>query len=108
MKNGTMFANLKDSFNKEWANNEDNKRIVLITESGTWFYEVFSVYDIEVEDYYITTSFSSSQFEKFIKTMKSRSAYDFGTEVSGNDNILTLSTCSTENRRVVMQAKRVK
>ena len=41
----------------------------------------------------------------FIKTIKSRSIYDFNIEVSNTDKILTLSTCTKGGKnRVVLHA----
>ena len=71
-------------------------------------YEVFSVYQIEAEDYYIQTSFTQESFSDFIKTLKKRSITDFGVEVGENDSILTLSTCANNNQyRVVLHAKKI-
>lgn len=104
-KDGSMFSSLKNILNKEWYENEENKYVILITNEGTTVYKVFSVYQIEAEDYYITTSFSSKQYSKFLNTMKKRSIYDFGVDVENADTILTLSTCSNNNNyRVVLHA----
>ena len=42
---------------EEWYNNEENYKIILITENETAIYQVFSVYKVEDEDYYIQTYF---------------------------------------------------
>ena len=36
--------------------------------------------------------------------LKDRSIFDFGIELSGNDKIITLSTCADENNRYVVHA----
>ena len=88
MKNGTMFGTLKKTFKKEWYKNTDNHIITLVTEQGTLKYQVFSVYSIPVEDYYINTKFSSdNDFYKFIKTLKSRSIHNFKVDVNKTDKI---------------------
>lgn len=106
-KDGTMFGSLKNILNKEWYMNEENYQIVLTTNMDTYLYEVFSVYTIVAEDYYINTEFNSDDsFYDFVKTLKSRSIYNFPMEVSKNDKILTLSSCiSNGNKRVVLHAK---
>ena len=53
MKNGSMFASLKDVIKEEWYNNENNKYIALITENENCKYQVFSVYQTETEEYYL-------------------------------------------------------
>lgn len=108
-KDGSMFATLKNVLSPEWYNNEENRNIIFNTESENSIYEVFSVYQIENEEYYIQTEFKTKdKFEKFIKTIKKRSIKDFGVEVTSEDNILTLSTCANNNKyRVVLHAKKV-
>ena len=44
----------------------------------------------------------------FINKIKGRSIYDFGVEVGVDDNILTLSTCHGESKKLVVQAKLIK
>ena len=109
MRDDSMFGSLKWVINEDWYNNEDNKYITLITENETQVYEVFSVYQIEKEDYYITTEFENDKkFEQFVNTIKKRSIKEFNTDVSKDDNILTLSTCANNNKyRVVLHAKKI-
>ena len=108
-KNDSMFGTLKYVLNANWYNNDENKYVHYITEDEDIKYEVFSVYKIEVEDYYITTSFNTTKdYEHFINTIKSRSVKDFAVNVTTMDKILTLSTCADNNNyRVVLHAKRV-
>ena len=108
-RDGSMFGTLKKVLEKDWCSNQDNRIITLITEQGTIKYEVFSVYKIENEDYYIKNRFSSNdEFEELVNTVKSRSIYDFENEVGRTDKILTLSTCADNNKyRVVLHAKKV-
>ena len=106
MKDGSMFGSLNTVLNELWQSNEENKKVVLVTEKNTYYYEVFSVYSIKPEDYYIRTSFNENEFEEFVKTIKSRTVYDFNVDVSKNDKILTLSSCIGDGtKRVVLHAK---
>jgi len=107
MKNGSMFGTLKNILTKDWYTNEENHKIVLVTEKGLYNYEVFSTYSIQVEDYYINTSFrNNDEFSSFVKKLKSRSIYNYGNNVTGEDKILTLSTCTAGGtKRVVLHAK---
>lgn len=109
MKDDSMFGSLKWVINDDWYNNEDNKYITLITENETQVYEVFSVYQIEKEDYYIQTNFNTEkEFSEFIETIVKRSKKDFNVDVNKEDNILTLSTCANNNKyRVVLHAKKI-
>lgn len=109
VKDNSMFGSLKNIINEEWYNNEENYNIIFMTENTNEIYRVFSVYKIEVEDYYIQTEFSSGNtFGNFVKTLKERSIKNFNEEVSAEDNILTLSTCANNNKyRIVLHAKKV-
>ena len=109
MRNNSMFGSLKDVITEEWYNNEENKYITFVTENDYQTYQVFSVYQIKTEDYYIQTEFKSNEFTEFIDTITKRSKKDFGINVSKEDTILTLSTCANNNKyRVVLHSVRVK
>lgn len=105
-RNGSMFATLKNILNKSWYENEENRKIIFVTEQGQFEYQVFTVYQIEEENYDTTVSFSTDkQFITYIENAKKRSVYDFNVDVKSNDSILTLSTCANDNRyRIVLQA----
>ena len=108
MRDGSMFGSLKNILKEKWYNNKDNYKITFITENEILTYEVFSVYQIEKEDYYIKTNFNDEiEFEDFVDTIKGRSIKDFKVDVTGEDSILTLSTCANDNKyRVVLHAKK--
>ena len=109
MKDGSMFGTLNTILNEDWYKNKENKKVILVTEKNTYNYEVFSVYSIKPEDYYINTVFNNNEFEEFIKTIQSRSVYDFKVDVSNSDKILTLSSCIGDGtKRVVLHAKLLK
>ena len=109
-RDGSMFGTLKNIFTEEWQNDKENFIIPFITENEKKEYQVFSIYKIESEDYYITSNFETdNEFKKFIDTIKSRSVKDFNVDVNTEDNILTLSTCANNNKyRVVLHAKMLK
>jgi len=108
-RDGSMFGTLKNILKKDWYSKEENRKVTFITEKEEAIYEVFSVYKIEVEDYYIKTSFKNKEFSEFIKKIKQRSVKDFDVKVTEKDSILTLSTCANDNKyRVVLHAKKIK
>ena len=109
-KDGIMFGSLNEALKAKWYKNPDNQIIQLSTIKYNTMWQIFSIYKIQAESYYITTDFASDEsYETFIKTMKKRSIYDFGVDVNTNDKILTLSTCYNNNGiRIVVQAKLVK
>lgn len=108
-KNGTMFSTLKNVLNKNWYEDEGNLKITLITEKDSFNYEVFSVYKIEKEEYYLQTNFKNDEtYSRFIKTLKKRSIKNFNIEVNEQDQILTLSTCANDNDyRIVLHARKM-
>lgn len=107
VKDGSMFDTLIRVLDEDWYTKEENHKITFITEQGTYYYQVFSTYSIIPEEYYITTDFKDkSEYSKFIQTLKSRSIYDYQTEVTKDDKILTLSSCIGDGKkRVVLHAK---
>jgi len=109
-KDGSMFGTLKNILDKNWQKNQENLEIILVTENGQYKYKVFSTYSIVPEDYYISTEFKNDdEFNDFIKKLKSRSIYDYDIKVSGEDKILTLSSCIGDGKkRVVLHAKLIK
>lgn len=107
MKNGSMFASLKDVIKEEWYNSENNKYIALITENENCKYQVFSVYQTETEEYYLQTNILN--FKEFVEKIKGRSKKNFNVDIKETDSILTLSTCADNTKyRVVLHAVKVK
>lgn len=108
-KNGTMFSSLRNILKKDWYNNEENLKIQLVIENEELIYEVFSIYQIEKESYYLQTEFNNDdEYLKFLKTLKERSIKDFGVELTPKNQILTLSTCANDNNyRVVLHAQKL-
>lgn len=105
-KDGSMFETLKNVLKEEWYKNPENHEIIFITEQNTYHYKVFSSYSVIPEEYYIQTNFNKESFSSFVKELKKRSIYDYQTEVTGNDKIITLSSCLNEGKkRVVLHAK---
>lgn len=103
----TMFGSLREMLKEGYFDDESKYYIEIInTDNKTLTYEIFSYYIIEMEEYYITTSFDGDKsFNEFLKTIKGRSKKKFDVELTTNDKILTLSTCygttGTTKRQVV-------
>ena len=108
-ENKTMFGTLKNILNKEWYQNKDNYVIKTSSLSGSYVWQVFSVYKIPNTNDYIKTNFSTdSEYQTFLNLITKRSIYDFKTNVTINNKILTLSTCFDDNSKVVLHAKLIK
>ena len=108
-RDGSMFGTLYKTLSSDWRENKDNLKILFITESKTYYYQVFSTYKIKSEDYYIKNDFNSdNEYIEFLNKIKERSNYNYGVELNGNDKLLTLSTCaSDDNYRIVLHAKKI-
>lgn len=111
MKNTTMFGTLLKARNKSWYTDKSNWIIKLSTPYEFTLWQIFSLYSIDPESYYIKTDFNNeSDISMFFNNLKERSIYDFKTEINAKDKILTLSTCSSTNgkKRFVIHAKIIK
>jgi len=105
----TMFGSLSKVLKAEWHANKDNHIIRISTENQSTLWQIFSVYKIEEESYYITTQFDSDEeYMQFLNTLSSRSIYNFNTGLTSEDKILTLSTCYSDTVRTVVHAKLIK
>lgn len=105
----SMFATLNNTQKKYWYTNPENKYITYTTPNGTNVYQIFSVYTIKSESYYLTTYFQNDDsYLQFLNTLKERSIHDFNVPLEDTTGILTLSTCDSSGKsRVVVHAKKV-
>lgn len=107
MRNGTMFGQLK--YFKESGALDENKYIYILSPEGkTLKYEIFSVYTSDINDNYIETSFNSDEeYKEFLDKICEKSLFPVNIDISTEDKILTLSTCSYEyeNARTVIHGK---
>ncbi len=106
----TMFGSLKNILNSNWYNDKNNHVIKVSTPEENTLWQIFSVYTINNETYYLSSHFNTTkEYENFLNTMKGRSLVDFSGEVNKDDKVLTLSTCKNNfGQRVVMHAKLIK
>lgn len=106
----TMFGSLKNVLTNVWLENRENHIVYFSTPYENTMWQVFSVYTIPSESYYITPRFETEEeYTTFLITLKNRSIYDFNTELNINDKVLTLSTCQDNyGNRVVLHARLIK
>ena len=106
MKNKTMFGSIKDMFKSSWLDNY--KHEIKIYEKNSFVtYKIISIYETEAVNDYLRTNFTNEEYKEFINKILKRSYYDFKTSVNDNDKMITLSTCSGQNKRLVVHAIRV-
>ncbi|MEG1015706.1 MAG: class B sortase [Bacilli bacterium] len=107
----TMFGTLKNILLPSWQKNKDNQIIYISTPKENTLWQVFSVYTILAETYYITTSFNGEdEYNNFLNTISKRSLYPYNVPLNSKDKIITLSTCKENDRtsRLVLHAKLIK
>lgn len=106
-RNGTMFSNLNYYLNSNWYTDENNKYFNFITQNQNYIAEIFSVYKVSANNVSLTNTFSSTEeFEQNLTAWKNASIYDFKTNVTVEDNILTLYTCDNNTSyRIIVVSK---
>ncbi len=105
---GVMFGTLHRALNASWYNNPDNQIISFDTMYATMKWQIYSIYTIPKTSDYLKVSFATdAEKEEYITMTKNRSIHDFGITVTASDYLLTLSTCTGDNERLVVHAKRI-
>ena len=108
MKDGSMFRHLQDY--EERAFWENNPYFYIYTPDGREItYHIYSAGQVEdTSDTYLTSFASDEEYQAFLDMTKEVSLYDTGVELTTEDTIVTLSTCtsaSDEHRFVVRGVK---
>ena len=107
MKNGSMFAPLKEYLNQDFFE-ENGGWFTLYTPEGIWRYQIFSVYQAAADDELYTVGFvESEEYNAFLKMLYENSLYETGVTVYSDDHVMTLSTCTDDGKnRIVVHARR--
>ena len=105
----TMFGSLRTVLTKNWLSNTNNYVIKISTEKENSLWQIFSTYHIPTTSDYLQTNFESDiEYQEFLDMIKDRSSYNFNTNVTPTDNILTLSSCYSNSDKMVVHAKLIK
>ena len=107
MKNGSMFGSLMEYESPSYL--VAHPLIFIDTEEGSHAYKIFSCYQVDADSDSYTIGFKADEmYVNFLKKLKERSDYDTGVEVTMEDKIITLSTCTnTGTNRYLVHAKKV-
>lgn len=107
--NKTSFGSISNIFTDKWFK-KSNHSIVVVTPTGRFTYKIFSVYYSEPDTSYLQTNFSdNTQYLEFLNMLKDKSKYDFSEKLTEDDKIITLSTCTDDNKgRKVVHARLIK
>ena len=91
----TTFNKLENYYNKDYY--ENNKYIKLTTNNDIRTYKIFSVY-IETSDWtYMNLNFNNDEdWYNHLQKLKSKSLYETETNITKDDEILILQTCSNK------------
>lgn len=105
MKNGSMFGTLKQLCEKDKY--QDSRYLWICTPEGKYRYEIFSMQYADVNsDTYTLFSQQGEAFGAYLETMKNRSQVNLESELTDQDYIVTLSTCTSDEQvRFVVQAR---
>ena len=108
--NKTVFGSLKDLLKDSWQSNKDNYTLTISSLTMNYVYQIFSIYTIDAESYYIKTEFDTNEDKQdWITEMNNRNTSIIYSPANINDRIITLSTClNNDNGRVVVHAKLIK
>ena len=105
----TMFGSLRTVLTKNWLSNTNNYVIKISTEKENSLWQIFSTYHIPTTSDYLQTNFESDiEYQELLDMIKNRSSYNFNTNVTSTDNILTLSSCYSNSDKMVVHAKLIK
>ena len=107
MKNGSMFAGLKNYSSPSYL--VSHPTVYLDLADGTHAYQIFSVYEAAADSDSYTIGFApDEQYEEYLRTIKGRSEYDTGVDVTKDDFIITLSSCTRSGEdRYLVHAKKL-
>lgn len=106
MKNGSMFGLLSNLY--EDKKYKESPYIWICTPNGKYRYEIFSMQYAHVSSKtYTFHQTHGEEFQQYLIEMATISEVDFKTPyLSGDDDIITLSTCTSDkNTRFVVQAR---
>lgn len=107
MRDGSMFASLMNFKEESFAKNTP---IYVNTKDKLLQYEVFSVfYETANNDSYQNGFASEAEFLSYANTLKSKSMFNLGRDLTATDKIITLSTCDydVDDGRLLVCAKLV-
>ena len=106
LRNGSMFGQLHQYGEQSFA--DANRLFTIDTGNERLQLEVFAAYETTTDFYYIETQLTNESYQQFIETIKKRSVITYEGNINVSDQIITLSTCVSDNgsnERFVVHAK---
>ena len=105
VKSGYVFNSLNKYRNPKYV--EKNPYIAIDSIKERFVYEIFAVYDADQYEDYRSPSYDEKNFEELLSRVGEKNFLNKQLP-NADDKILTLSTCSDVNDRMVVQAKLIK
>lgn len=108
MKDGSMFGELSKYKDADYYHTHNSITFESLEEETKW--EVFSVYIYSPNDQFFEYEFADEQqYATYLDKIIEKSMYSTGVEVTTDDQLLTLVTCTYEvsDARFIIHAKRV-
>lgn len=103
MRDGSMFAGLKNYYKQEvW---DTFPYFWIYTEQGDYLYQIFSIHEADANGNVFTLRFPDiGTYADWMQKMKNCSVMNANMEVSSEDKVITLSTCTASDQvRQVLQ-----
>lgn len=103
LKNGAMFGTLKKMYDLDYNSKADYKEhpfIWILTPDATMEYQIFAAREIDVnadKDVYTIEFASEEEYEAWVEKQIQCSQYETGIDVSIEEPVLTLSTCTSRS-----------
>lgn len=106
MIDDSMFGQLDRYTDEEFYKNGSGA-FTIYTPKAEYRYQIFAADIVDPTDAVYQTGFTNPQvFGAFVAQLLENSMYETGVKATGNDHVVTLSTCSS-NDRLVLSAKRI-
>lgn len=110
MKDGSMFAQLKNYTTESYL--KAHPYIYIDLADGSHCYQIFSCHETNPEQpgnkVYTIGYKANDTYAEFLDSIKSASTFDTGVDVSIEDSVITLSTCTNNgDSRFVVHAKKL-
>ena len=102
-----MFSNLKFYLDEEYCSDPTHRYINFNTKNQKYLAEIFSVYKTTPNQVNLPYQFTDIiELQNTINSWKEISVYNFNTEVTASDKLLTLYTCDNNTTyRILVHAK---
>lgn len=103
MKNGSMFGKLKNYRQEDYY--DSHQYFQVITENKSMRYQIFAYEDVSEDSFIYQVPFDKNkEFGDFLHQIQKISMHKTDLNITMEDNVVTLSTCSSTGRRFVVNA----